>query len=189
MIRKFFNTPLVTDSYITCPTGNFDTLKISNTSVSGYVFKAIDTNGNGQWQPNEELPVLTVLERLSITSGAVSGYIFECINSSGDGQWVENKSSVDVMDGVNLDFSGPNYQTITISGDVTFTASNMDIGREASIKMLCDASGHALAFPTGWRFVGTAAPTTIAANKIALLSATCFGSDETDVVAAYAVEP
>lgn len=88
-----------------------------------------------------------------------------------------------------LDFSAHGFQTISLTGDITFTTSNKASGRMLSIKILCDGTGRAFTFPAGWIFVGAAAPSGIAASKTAILSLTCFGSNDSDVIAAYAEEP
>jgi hypothetical protein len=85
-----------------------------------------------------------------------------------------------------LDFSGDQLQTISISAATTFTTSNRAIGRSKTIKITTDGSTRAFTFPA-WKFVGTK-PTDQAASKIGILTITCFGTADTDIVAAYAVE-
>ena len=85
-----------------------------------------------------------------------------------------------------LDFSGDQLQTISISAATTFTTSNRVIGRSKTIKITTDGSTRAFTFPA-WKFVGTK-PTDQAASKIGILTITCFGTADTDIVAAYAVE-
>jgi len=85
-----------------------------------------------------------------------------------------------------LDFSGDQLQTISISANTTFTTSNRAIGKSKTIKITTDGSTRTLTFPA-WKFVG-AKPTEQAGNKIAILTVTCFGTADTDIVAGYAVE-
>ena len=80
-----------------------------------------------------------------------------------------------------------NFRTITLTGNVTFTTSNRAAGRFVSIRILPGASSRNFTFPTDWKFVG-AKPTSIAANKVGVLSITFFGTGDIDCVAAYAVE-
>jgi hypothetical protein len=75
----------------------------------------------------------------------------------------------------------------TLDHDVTFSTSNRAAGRSISIRIVSDSSGHTLAFPSGWVFISTK-PTAIAASKTAILSITCYGTADTDVVAAYKEE-
>jgi hypothetical protein len=85
-----------------------------------------------------------------------------------------------------LDFSGDQLQTISISANTTFTTSNRAIGKSKTIKITTDATLRTLTFPA-WKFVG-AKPADQAASKIGILTITSFGTADTDIVAAYAVE-
>jgi len=85
-----------------------------------------------------------------------------------------------------LDFGGDQLQTISISVNTTFTTTGIAIGKSKTIKILNNATLHTLAFPA-WKFVG-AKPTDIAGSKTAILTLTCFGSADADIVAGYAVE-
>ncbi len=88
---------------------------------------------------------------------------------------------------VALDFNSNDIQTFTTSGAVTFTDTNNAAGRSKSVIITADASGDTLAFPA-WTWVMTA-PTSIAANKVALLSVLCASTTEASCVAAYSVQP
>ena len=79
-------------------------------------------------------------------------------------------------------------RTITLTGNITFTSSNEANGRRAVIRLLPGASSRTLTFPTDWVFISTK-PTTLAANKSAVLSLTFFGSTDADCIAAYSVQP
>ena len=85
-----------------------------------------------------------------------------------------------------LDFSGDQLQTISISANTTFTTSNRATGKSKTIKITTDGSTRNLTFPS-WKFVGTK-PSDQAASKVGILTVTCFGTADTDIVAAYAVE-
>lgn len=86
----------------------------------------------------------------------------------------------------DLDFDLEEVQTLSLTGNVTFTTSNRGSGRHKTIKILADATIRTLTFPA-WKFVGTK-PTQIAASKTAILTISGFGSADTDIVAAYAEE-
>lgn len=88
-----------------------------------------------------------------------------------------------------IDFAAEGIRTLPITDDETFSTANLAPGKSVTIRIICDGDPHGLAFPAGWTFVGAAAPTTIAANKVAILTATSFGTTDADVVAAYAVQP
>jgi hypothetical protein len=87
---------------------------------------------------------------------------------------------------IDLDTDG--FQTLTLTGNITFTTSNRAAGRSKTIRIVGDSSLRTFTFP-GWTFVGAAAPASLAANKDAILTITAFGTADTDIVAAYAVEP
>ena len=74
-----------------------------------------------------------------------------------------------------------------MAGNITFTSVNEAAGKSKTIKITTDGSERTFtAFPD-WHWVGTE-PTVQAASKIGILTLTCFGTAETDVIAAYAVE-
>jgi hypothetical protein len=91
---------------------------------------------------------------------------------------------------VNLDMAAlsGSYQTLTLTGNVTFTTSNRAAGRQVTIRILSGASSRNFTFPA-WVPIGlTSLPASIAANKTAILTLTFFGSADTDCVVAYAVQ-
>lgn len=89
----------------------------------------------------------------------------------------------------NLDLSSLNgqYRTISLTGNLTFTTSNLANGRSAVIRLVADATTRTLGFPAGWKFIGVK-PTSIVASKTAVLSLSFFGTSDSDCVAAYGVE-
>lgn len=91
---------------------------------------------------------------------------------------------------VNLDLSTLNdtIQTITLSGNITFTTSNRAAGRRVTLLITSDASIRTFTFPS-WIFVGGAAPANIAASKTALLEVICPSTTDAATVARYAVQP
>lgn len=90
---------------------------------------------------------------------------------------------------VNLDFGTFGTKRLALSGNVTFTTSNVGFGRELLVRVSCDGSLRTLAFPGGWKFVGGAAPANIAASKVGLLRLWSFGVNDSSVVAQWLVEP
>ena len=90
---------------------------------------------------------------------------------------------------VALDFAAldSQYRTISLTGDLELTTSNLANGRTLVLRLVADAAERTFTFPTDWKFIGTK-PSTIAVSKTAVLSLTAFGTANTDVVAAYAVQ-
>src|SRR4051812_18111156 len=88
----------------------------------------------------------------------------------------------------NIDLDGASLQTVSLTGNVTFTTSNRASGKSVSVRIICDASTRNFTFPS-WVPLGAALPASIAASKTAVLSLTCYGPNDTDIVAAYAAQP
>jgi hypothetical protein len=90
---------------------------------------------------------------------------------------------------VSLDFASldAQYRTISLTGDLELTTSNLANGRTLVLRLVADASQRTLTFPTDWKFLGSK-PANIAASKTGVLSLTAFGTTNADVVAAYAVQ-
>lgn len=88
----------------------------------------------------------------------------------------------------NLDFSGADYIEISLTGDITFTTSNRAAPKSITVFIVGDVVPRNLFFPVGWIFVGGTAPTMIGAGKVGVLTATCRGANDADIVFAYAVQ-
>lgn len=87
----------------------------------------------------------------------------------------------------NIDLT-KGLQTVTLTGNITFTTSNRAAGVYVTVRVVGDGSNRTLVFPS-WKFVGTVAPNTLVANKVAILTLICFGSNDTDIVASWVSEP
>ena len=90
---------------------------------------------------------------------------------------------------VDLDLTALNGQlrTISLTGNLTLTASNQASQRSATLRLVSDATLRTLTFPVDWKFLGTK-PADIAASKVGVLSLTFFGSTNADCVATWSVE-
>lgn len=91
---------------------------------------------------------------------------------------------------INLDLSTLNgtYQTITLTGNPTFTTSNLAAGRTVTVILAAGGSSRTLAFPA-WIFVGAAAPTTLASGKTGVFTVTATSTTDASCVATYAAQP
>ena len=76
-------------------------------------------------------------------------------------------------------------QTITLTGDLELTASNQLAGRNVAIRLIGDSTDRDLVFPAGWGFLGSGRPTSLDADKVAILSITFFGSTDADAICSY----
>ena len=80
----------------------------------------------------------------------------------------------------------PVFNSLAISQNTTFTTSNLGNGRSASIRISnSTASSYTLTWPGTWTWLGTGAPTSIAANTTGYLSITAYGATDANVVAAW----
>lgn len=87
---------------------------------------------------------------------------------------------------IDIDFSGATLRTQgALTGDVTYTGSSYSAGSSVTIRVKNGSTERTLTFPAGWVFVG-AKPTSITANKTAILTITSFGTTEADCVVAWA---
>lgn len=89
--------------------------------------------------------------------------------------------------GTDIDFDEDDVQEISISSNTTFTTANRAAGKQKTLKITTDATQRDLTFPAGWKFLGTI-PANQAASKVGQLSLLCYGTADTDIVAAYSVE-
>ena len=64
-----------------------------------------------------------------------------------------------------------------------------DTDKSLALRLTADNTDHTLTFPADWKFLGTPAPTTLAATKTALLLLDAFGPTDPDLFAHYLVEP
>mgnify|MGYP001585986553 CR=1 FL=1 len=90
---------------------------------------------------------------------------------------------------INLDFSLNELVTMAaMTGNVTFTTSNLAAGRTKTIRIIGGASAFTFTFPA-WKFLGAAAPANLAIGKYAVLTLTSIGTTDAEVVAAYSAQP
>jgi hypothetical protein len=90
---------------------------------------------------------------------------------------------------MNINFQSFAGKRVSLAGNVVFSGSGYLFGAYVIVRIVCDGTNRTLGFPSGWKFVGSAAPASINVNKTALLQLWSFGTTEADVVAQYIVEP
>ncbi len=149
--------------------------------------------------PGNPLVTQVIAGGLSITGGDNDSTAFSVVNQAAFNQVLINETAsvrrlhvhqeqVAYASNIVLNFQGFGSKRITLTGNVTFSASGFGFGTYLNLRILCDGTGRNMTWP-GWKFVGAAAPASIAANKTALLHLWCFGLNESDVIAEYHVEP
>lgn len=90
---------------------------------------------------------------------------------------------------VTVDFSGTSMRTISLSGNVTFAASNLYAGGRVTIRILCDGSSRTLAWNASWIAIGAPLPGSITASKYAEVELISWGTTDADVTVKYAEQP
>jgi hypothetical protein len=78
--------------------------------------------------------------------------------------------------------------SITLTGALELTTSNLANGRVTGLRLIPGASARDLTFPADWKFV-SAKPASLPADKIARLTIEVHGSTNADVVAAITIQP
>ncbi len=91
---------------------------------------------------------------------------------------------------VNLDMASVHgtIQTITLTGNPTFTTSNRAAGREVTLVIAAGGSSRTLAWPS-WLAVGAALPTTLASGKTLVATVTFMDTTDAAAIAATAAQP
>lgn len=90
---------------------------------------------------------------------------------------------------IALNFNSFGVKRINLAGNLSLSAINQLNNQQMVVRLESDASLRTLTFPGAWRWIGSAAPANIAANKVAMLWLWSFGTQETDIVAYYLVQP
>lgn len=79
---------------------------------------------------------------------------------------------------------------LQVTNDVHFLhATNLCAGAQGQLLMRGDSTNRTLSFNSSWKFLGAAAPTSLASNKVANLCWIVLGTDQTNVICGYAVQP
>lgn len=86
---------------------------------------------------------------------------------------------------------GKEIDKVVLTGAPTFNTTNRAAGLFKSIRIEANGADRALSFNASWKWLGTdnSAGVTLSNGKIAVLSLTCYGTAETDIVAVYVAQP
>lgn len=127
--------------------------------------------------------------RVRIGGGSDDGInAFQVVGSATADMYVANPSTLTYAATTNVDLFTNDVQTVSLTGNVTFTTSNRLSGRSKTLRIVCDGTPRTLTFPS-FVFMNAVAPTSIAASKTGVLTLLAFGSNNTDIVATYIVQP
>lgn len=103
-------------------------------------------------------------------------------------QLLAEQATISYSGTTNIDLDKAAVQKISLTGNLTLTTSNRKTGASVDIILACDATPRNLTFPA-WKFMNSAAPASIAASKTAYLSVYFSGTNDSDGIAWYSVEP
>lgn len=96
-------------------------------------------------------------------------------------------SAITYAASIALNFASNNVQSLALTGNVTFTTSNLAAGRAKQVLITADSSSRSVSFPS-WVWLGGSAPGSLAASKSAILSLLSFGTADTSVYATWTVQ-
>lgn len=176
-----------------------DATYLNNFVNTGNVTLATDkligrsSSGAGAW---EEIPCTSAGRSLLSASTASAQLTALGIGSSGTlsgltlvsaTRYETVISSITYASTVTLDFSTNNFQTIALTGDITFNTSNLASGRAKQVIISAGASARNITFPS-WVWLGTGAPTSLAASKSALLTLISTSTTDGAVYATWTVQ-
>lgn len=84
---------------------------------------------------------------------------------------------------VNLDLAAltGTIQTITLTGDPTFTTSNRAAGRKFELRLAAGGATRTVTWPAGWVAFGAALPTSIASGTVLRVAIECLGTADTNI--------
>jgi len=159
--------------------------------------KAVD--GFVQLDPGNALAIQTIKSSVSIAGGDDNNLAFGVVKAAAFNEVTINETlalkrlrmlqeALVFASNTVLNFGTHSSKRITLTGDIAFSAVGALFGSTMTVRITCDATLRNLNWPA-WKFVGSAAPASIAANKTALLQLWAFGVNESDIVARYLVEP
>ena len=90
----------------------------------------------------------------------------------------------------SIDFNAAMFHSSSITSSVYLTASNAGIGKMASFKFNSSASVGAvqtIGYPASWVWLGNA-PVALSASKVGVVSLTCYGTSDSDIVGAFSAQ-
>jgi hypothetical protein len=99
----------------------------------------------------------------------------------------QNLGGVSGNNALNLQLH--DFFTVTLGGNISITFDGKLDSKHAYVQITADATPRNLTWPGTWKWVGSTAPATLAANKTAILEVWIKGTTDNDVVASWRVEP
>jgi hypothetical protein len=121
--------------------------------------------------------------------GNITGHIVSGVGLSNFGKLELPSTGLSNFDGdLNINFGGVSHSKYDIDGNLTITGfQNIGNGRVHTVRISGDSSNRTITTDPLVHYLGTA-PTGLSANKIMVLSYTCFGGGVEDIVGCAAAE-
>jgi hypothetical protein len=91
-------------------------------------------------------------------------------------------------DSTKIDFKTNKFQQITLTDTLVLISKNLSPGAQVDLRITGAGASKSLTFPATWKFMGTK-PTSLAANKTALLVMRSYSNSDGNVICVYSVEP
>jgi hypothetical protein len=90
---------------------------------------------------------------------------------------------------ITLDFTSNDVLQHLLTGNVTFTAILPRGFKRAAVMVFGDTTSRNLTWPSPWRWVGSAAPASLAASKAGLLELFIYDDNDSSVLARWSAQP
>jgi hypothetical protein len=88
---------------------------------------------------------------------------------------------------VAINFAGDEWKTLSLTGDVVFTAVNLTEGAEVHVHVIADSSDRAIGYPAAWRALNHL-PRFVPANSRGVLKLRSRGTADSSVIAEWIPE-
>lgn len=173
-----FGVVFTTGNQTITGTKTFDIVNVNQLSVAGY------SSFTGPVDMFDNLGVNGYVSAGAVLAPTITASVVV------DTPVVKKTSTTLTYSGTNVvvNFPTRDNRFLTMTGDATFTGSNMADGYSVKIKLYASGAGYNLVFPTGWKFI-TSKPVSINPGKYAYLELDAWGTAVTDVFARYTEEP
>ena len=135
---------------------------------------------------------LTVQGTISATGATTVSNVVSAHSLAGNVTYVSTVTSGAVENGVDnrtykaaISFAGNTIQTYELDQTgISFIGGEWQPGRMITVRLTNNNDGRTkvLSFPTGWVFLNNTKPPALAHGKTGILSMTCYGEADTDVV-------
>lgn len=141
-----------------------------------------------------------VVSNASVEQGLLRRYDLQLVGNNGPLSIPRGVALISESDGtthaalpyssvIALNFFESDYRTLLLTGNISFNAQRHAPAKSVTVVIRNNQVTHTLSFPPSWIFLGAAGrPTQLAAGKVGVLSITCFGTSDADVIAVWSAQ-